>query len=97
MTNTNRKIKVPGWRVGLHNDSITFERGDWFCIAKFQDVIERSAEYEKHGWKEDSQPYRYGSLGIVGDFIAGGAPIRSWTKTWHAMIEAIADATRKIS
>lgn len=93
MTNANRKIKVPGWRVGLHNDSITFERGDYLCIAKFQDVIGRSAEYEKHGWK-DSGEYGHASRGIVADFISGGAPISRFTKTWRSMVDAIAEAVK---
>lgn len=93
MTNT-KAIRVPGWKTEITADGITFERADWFCVANFRDVIKRSAEYEKHGWKEDNQPYRYGALGIVGDFVSEGAPIRPWTKTWHAMVEAIADAAQ---
>lgn len=85
-------IRVPGWKTEITADSITFERADWFCVAKFCDVIERSAEFEKHGWKDPD--YSFGSVGIIGDFIAGGAPIRRYSKTWRSMIEAIAEAVK---
>lgn len=89
---TNTKARVPGWKTEITADRITFERGDWFCIANFSDVIEREAGSEFIGWEEGT--YACASREIVGDFIAGGAPIRRYSQTWRAMIEAIAEAVK---
>ena len=81
MTNT---IKVKGWKTEITADSITFDRGDWFCIARFCDVIGTSF----------GGLYDIGAMGIVSNFIAGGAPIKKRSATYYAMIDAIAEATK---
>ena len=90
MTNTAR---VPGWKTEISADRITFERGDWFCVANFSDVIDREKEYKKQGWNSNGHFY-YGAIGILGDFIAGGAPIRRYSATYFNMREAIAEAVK---
>lgn len=83
MTNT-KAIRVKGWRTEITADGITFERGDWFCIARFSDVIGTSF----------GGMYDIGAMGIVSNFIAGGAPIKKRSATYYAMIEAIAEAVK---
>ena len=79
--------KVKGWKTEITADSITFDRGDWFCVARFRDVVGL-------GMGEGDVLYSLGAMAIVSNFIASGAPIRKRSATYNAMIDAITEATR---
>ena len=93
MTNT-KAIRVPGWKTEITADRITFERGDWFCIANFTDVIRRAKQYKADGWN-DNGAYAYAAKDMVREWIYKGAP--AGPKAFRAMAEAIAEAVKKNS
>lgn len=87
------EIKIRGWKTETETGMITFERGDWFCIARFCDVFAIAKQYKKDGWN-DNGAYACAAREIVKDWIKDGAPVVQHSETFNRMVDAIVEAVK---
>lgn len=85
-----------GWKTEVAEDRITFERGDWFCVARFDDVltIARSCEWP------DKMAMCCRILCAAKKMVAywireDGLPVKPRSATYWDMVDAIREAVDK--